>query len=63
MRYTSFAAPFITVLTALQIKSEGLKDAAQLRKLMQPAALDLGAKGRDDVFGLGLVDLEPKCPD
>ncbi len=60
---TSFAAPFITVLTALQIKSQGRKDAAQLRKLMQPMALDLGAKGRDDVFGLGLVDLEPKCPD
>ena len=59
---TSFAALFITVLTALQIKSQGRKDAAQLRRIMQPAALDLGAKGRDDVFGLGLVDLEPECP-
>jgi hypothetical protein len=57
-----FAAPFITVLTALQIKSEGRKDAAQLRRILQPVALNLGAKGRDDVFGWGLVNLEPKCP-
>jgi hypothetical protein len=29
---------------------------------MQPVAVDLGAKGRDNVFGWGLVNLEPKCP-
>lgn len=60
---TSFAAPFITVLTALQIKSQGRKNAAQLRQIMQPVALDLGATGRDNVFGWGLVNLEPKCPE
>jgi len=43
-------------------KNERRKDAAQLRRILQPVALSLGAKGRDDVFGWGLVNLEPKCP-
>ena len=57
---TSMAAPFITVMIA-QEGAKGGESAGALRKKLKAAAQDLGKKGKDEVFGFGLVSEEPKC--
>lgn len=58
---TSFATPFVSVLLALQIEQGSAKKPATLRKFMRGHSIDLGASGRDDVFGWGFVNLQPRC--
>ena len=55
---TSFAAPIVSAQAALL---RGLRPAltnAELYDVIRSTAYDLGATGRDDTFGWGLVDFE-----
>ena len=52
---TSFAAPFVTVELAAAVRSGAVSDGASARDWLSRAAIDLGAPGRDDVFGFGLM--------
>ena len=57
---TSMASPFIVVMIA-QERAKGGKSAGALRKKLKGAAVDLGKKGKDKIFGFGLVTQEHKC--
>jgi hypothetical protein len=54
-RGTSFAAPIVAGLLADALPEPGAKAAAAALLLLERSATDLGAAGRDDVFGFGLV--------
>ena len=57
---TSFAAPFVTAALALARKHDPkAQDSALLR--MTERAEDLGAPGRDDIFGWGLLNPADLC--
>ncbi len=58
---TSFAAPYITAAVALHLGGGKKPDSGSLRKLLQPFTKDLGAPGRDSVYGWGLVRIRPNC--
>jgi subtilisin family serine protease len=53
---TSVAAAHVSGVAALLLERDPKLDAARLRDILQSTARDLGAKGRDDDFGWGLVD-------
>jgi subtilisin family serine protease len=57
---TSFAAPFVTAAAAALVGRPG-SNAATVRRALGDAALDLGAPGRDPVYGLGLLQLARLC--
>lgn len=61
MSGTSFATPYLAVLLAVQIEAGAPRSAAQLGAMLSKQATDLGAPGRDEVFGWGLVNLWPHC--
>ncbi len=52
---TSFAAPFVTAHLARCMEHRGRKAAAACIAQMQARARDLGAPGRDPVYGYGLL--------
>jgi hypothetical protein len=57
---TSFATPFVSVLAALEaVRSKG--DSQAIRVSLAKQSADLGAPGKDDVFGFGLVTAKPSC--
>ena len=58
---TSFASPYISVLVALENARLGNKSAIAIRDLMMKKTIDLGKKGRDQVFGNGFIKNQPKC--
>jgi subtilisin family serine protease len=58
---TSFAAPFITAAVALHLASGVEPDSRALRKILRRYTKDLGAPGRDAIFGWGLVRIRPNC--
>ncbi len=58
---TSFASPYLAVLVGLQT-ARGKKSPNMLRKLFRRGAFDLGQPGKDHVYGWGLVNMQPKCP-
>jgi serine protease len=51
---TSMAAPHVAGLAAL-IMSQGVTDPKVVEKIIRATAKDLGAKGKDDDFGYGLI--------
>ena len=51
---TSQAAPQVAALAAL-LHRQGVKDPRAIQALMEQTAEDLGAPGRDDQFGRGLI--------
>ena len=53
---TSVAAAHVSGVAALLLERNPSLDALALRKVLQSSAKDLGAPGRDDDFGWGLVD-------
>ncbi|MFQ5774028.1 MAG: S8 family serine peptidase [Kiloniellaceae bacterium] len=58
---TSFAAPYVSVLTALEAARGAARDAASARARLRAHVVDLGEPGRDRVFGWGLVKLARDC--
>ncbi|MFT4627938.1 MAG: subtilisin family serine protease [Myxococcota bacterium] len=52
---TSMAAPHVAGIAAL-VMSAGVDDPATVRALLTSTAVDLGAGGRDNVYGHGFVD-------
>jgi len=51
---TSEATPHVAAIAAL-LYNQGIKDPTAIRKAIESTAEDLGAAGRDDQFGHGLV--------
>jgi len=58
---SSFAAPFVTAALAMALQA--VSDGDQAVRLMASGAMDLGAPGRDPVFGWGLIQYSalPPC--
>lgn len=58
---TSFAAPFLT--SAYAIALGGRKGPAEATQLLSVSAKDLGAPGRDGVYGWGVIQYSglPRC--
>lgn len=54
-RGTSFAAPLVAGLLAADLRAPDVKAAAAALERLAARAIDLGAPGRDPVYGLGLV--------
>lgn len=52
---TSMATPHIAGVVALMLSANPALTPAQVREILQNTAEDLGAPGRDDIFGFGLV--------
>jgi serine protease len=53
---TSMAVPHVSGVAALLIANGNAKTPDEVRAALQQTAEDLGAPGRDDVYGYGLVD-------
>jgi subtilisin family serine protease len=53
---TSYSAAEVSGVAALLIQRDGKLTPNALRRLMEKTAKDLGAKGRDHLFGYGLVN-------
>lgn len=53
---TSMAAPHVTAAVALVAARRGISPQAAVQRL-ESTAIDLGASGRDDEFGLGLISV------
>lgn len=60
-RGTSYATPLVARAAATAIAGAGPGDGlpAKVRAQLEAAALDLGAHGRDDTYGYGLVSAKP----
>jgi len=58
---TSFAAPYITSMVAVHLAAGYRSDPEVLRDSLKRYSIDLGTKGKDQVFGWGLVRLRPDC--
>jgi serine protease len=52
---TSMAAPHVSGVAALLIQ-QGITSPAAVEDALEKSAIDLGAKGRDDSFGFGMID-------
>ena len=59
---TSFAAPFVTAALALMRGQNPNLTGAEAVAALARDARDLGAKGRDKVFGHGLISARNLCP-
>ena len=57
---TSFATPFVSAAAAMVMRQRSLPPAGVARQLVATAK-DLGAPGRDDTFGYGLLQLGRLC--
>jgi len=55
---TSMATPHVSGVAALAIQANPLMSNVEIRTLLQNTADDLGAVGKDNWFGYGLVDAE-----
>ena len=55
MSGTSMATPFVTGTLALYMEKYPYLSHQELRKLLQKNAIDIGAAGRDPLFGYGIV--------
>lgn len=57
---TSMACPHVAGVAALMVAEVGRRHAtpAQIREALEATATDLGAPGRDDLFGFGLVNAQ-----
>ncbi len=52
---TSMATPHVSGIAAM-LMQQGVKDPAAIEAALEKFAVDLGAVGRDDLYGFGLVD-------
>lgn len=53
---TSMACPHAAGLAALMLAAEPTLTPAEIESLLKSTAVDLGAPGRDDLYGNGLID-------
>ena len=60
---TSFAAAYATGIIADAVARQGLSGKAEIERLLAASAVDLGAPGRDPVFGAGLLQATAACDD
>lgn len=58
---TSFAAPFVSAAAALILSENPGFGRQEVEIVLQNEASDLGERGRDDVFGWGLLDVRRVC--
>jgi subtilisin family serine protease len=58
---TSFAVPFITSLVALLIHGGNPPDPDLLRAKLRRYVQDLGRRGKDIDYGMGMVYVRPPC--
>ncbi len=58
---TSFASPYVSALAGLAVAAGAARTPNELRTVLREEAVDLGAPGRDDVYGWGLVSAKPSC--
>ncbi|MBR1202303.1 MULTISPECIES: S8 family serine peptidase [unclassified Bradyrhizobium] len=56
MSGTSFSAAFVSGISALVLERNPALKPAEVRKVLTGTARDLGASGRDDLFGAGEAD-------
>jgi len=61
MSGTSMAAPHVAAAAAVVWSSDPLKPNWEVRGALQQTALDLGAAGRDNEYGYGLVQTKCAC--
>jgi serine protease len=52
---TSMAAPHVSGVAAM-LMQQGITSPAAIEDALEKSAIDLGAPGRDDTFGFGLID-------
>jgi serine protease len=52
---TSMATPHVAGIAAM-LMQQGVTDPAAIEEILEKTAIDLGAPGRDNTFGFGLVD-------
>ena len=52
---TSFAAPFVAARLALMVTQPDVPSSQRAREDLRAEAVDLGAPGRDEVFGYGFI--------
>lgn len=62
VRGTSFAAPIVAGLLAQRLSAPSPDNAARAVRELATQAEDLGARGRDDVYGAGLVGRSVRNP-
>jgi subtilisin family serine protease len=62
MSGTSMAAPFVSGILALYKQQYPNKTNVELRQMLRENAVDLGAPGKDDWYGYGLVQAEQIKP-
>jgi Subtilase family len=58
---TSFAAPFVTAAVAARLTKDMTTDPERIVDSLALTTVDLGAPGRDPVFGRGLVQFANPC--
>jgi len=59
---TSFAAPYVSVIIASQVaQMDGPPDTGILRNSVRRSVIDLGKRGRDNIFGYGMIREGPSC--
>jgi subtilisin family serine protease len=58
---TSFAAPFLTAILALEIANGRGGNVAALQGGLARLSRDLGPSGRDPTYGAGFVQARPQC--
>ncbi len=59
---TSFATPFVTAAAAAMKHSQPTSTPEHIAHQLARQALDLGAIGKDDTFGWGLIQMPNTCP-
>jgi len=58
---TSFAAPFVTAAVAAQLAEGTPRHPDRIAQSLAEAAVDLGAPGKDPIFGWGLIQIANPC--
>lgn len=58
---TSFAAPYVSAAAALLLSQSPALTPPEVRRILTDGATDLGAEGRDDVYGHGVVSFDRLC--
>jgi hypothetical protein len=58
---TSFATPYVTAAISALVARAGVADPTRVATLLAATAIDLGAPGKDAVFGWGLIQAANPC--